>query len=178
MFVSELKTCFDLPRQCCAQNCLPTTLPRSLRQRGSLATLRNRRPSARCVTVARWGGLCVARCLAHIGRGICKFKAGPLCQLLVRHNKGSLWAEHVLCSNLCPLLSSPGRLYLATFANLVAERTAVWPNLGLRAAAVYLRQPFNITSASHHQALEHCQAPPLNTIIIQSPLNTNTLYSL
>ena len=41
-----------------------------------------------------------------------------------------------------------------------------------------LRQPFNITSASHHQALEHCQAPPLNTIIIQSPLNTNTLYSL
>ena len=167
MFVSELKTCFDLPRQCCAQNCLPTTLPRSLRQRGSLATLRNRRPSARCVTVARWGGLCVARCLAHIGRGICKFKAGPLCQLLVRHNKGSLWAEHVLCSNLCPLLSSPGRLYLATFANLVAERTAV-----------YLRQPFTITFASHHQALEHCQAPPLNTIIIQSPLNTNTLYSL
>ena len=167
MFVSELKTCFDLPRQCCAQNCLPTTLPRSLRQRGSLATLRYRRPSARCVTVARWGGLCVARCLAHIGRGICKFKAGPLCQLLVRHNKGSLWAEHVLCSNLCPLLSSPGRLYLATFANLVAERTAV-----------YLRQPFTITSASHHQALEHCQAPPLNTIIIQSPLNTNTLYSL
>ena len=125
MFVSELKTCFDLPRQCCAQNCLSTTLPRSLRQRGSLATLRNRRPSARCVTVARWGGLCVARCLAHIGRGICKFKAGPLCQLLVRHNKGSLWAEHVLCSNLCPLLSSPGRLYLATFANLVADRTAV-----------------------------------------------------
>ena len=157
----------DLPTQLCAQNCLPTTLPRSLRQRGSLATLRNRRPSARCVTVARWGGLCVARCLAHIGRGICKFKAGPLCQLLVRHNKGSLWAEHVLCSNLCPLLSSPGRLYLATFANLVAERTAV-----------YLRQPFTITFASHHQALEHCQAPPLNTIIIQSPLNTNTLYSL
>ena len=60
-----------------------------------------------------------------------------------------------------------GVFYLATFANLVAERTAV-----------YLRQPFNITSASHHQALEHCQAPPLNTIIIQSPLNTNTLYSL
>ena len=159
MFVSELKTCFDLPRQCCAQNCLPTTLPRSLRQRGSLATLRNRRPSARCVTVARWGGLCVARCLAHIGRGICKFKAGPLCQLLVRHNKGSLWAEHVLCSNLCPLLSSPGRLYLATFANLVAERTAV-----------YLRQPFNITSASYHQALEHCQAQKaLNTIMFNPP---------
>ena len=74
---------------------------------------------------------------------------------------GGVWG------GLCPPLSSPGRLYLATFANLVAERTAV-----------YLRQPFTITSASHHQALEHCQAPPLNTIIIQSPLNTNTLYSL
>ena len=41
-----------------------------------------------------------------------------------------------------------------------------------------LRQPFTLTSACYYQALEHCQAPPLNTIIIQSPLNTNTLYSL
>ena len=78
MFVSELKTCFDLPRQCCAQNCLPTTLPRSLRQRGSLATLRNRRPSARCVTVARWGGLGLP--LSSHGRlllgNLCKFGRG------------------------------------------------------------------------------------------------------
>ena len=70
---------------------------------------------------------------------------GALCVRL----HGGVWG------GLCPPLSSPGRLYLATFANLVAERTAV-----------YLRQPFNITSASYHQALEHCQAQkPLNTII-------------
>ena len=37
----------------------------------------------------------------------------------------------------------PGVFYLATFANLVAERTAVRPNSGFCAAAVYLRQPFN-----------------------------------
>ena len=67
----------------------------------------------------------------------------------------------------------PGVFYLATFANLVAERTTVRPNSGFCAAAVYLRQPFNITSASYHQALEHCQAQkPLNTIIIQFPLHT------
>ena len=100
----------------------------------------------------------------------------PTCQGNVVHTTASLPHFTVptgarLCGvwgGLCPPLSSPGRLYLATFANLVAERTAV-----------YLRQPFNITSASYHQALEHCQAQkPLNTIIIQSPLNTNTLYSL
>ena len=179
MFVSELKTCFDLPRQCCAQNCLPTTLPRPLRQRGSLATLRNRRPSARCVTVARWGGLCVARCLAHIGRGICKFKAGPLCQLLVRHNKGSLWAEHVLCSNLCPLLSSPGRLYLATFANLVADRTAVCltqvfalPQCACGNHSTSLphptTRPWNIVRHKKHST-QLCSIPP-NTKYITLPL--------
>ena len=37
----------DLPRQRWAQNCLPTTFPQSPRRRGSLATLRNRWPSAR-----------------------------------------------------------------------------------------------------------------------------------
>ena len=95
---------------------------------------------------------------ARLTRNIAQSSAvGALCVRL----HGGVWG------GLCPPLYSPGRLYLATFANLVAERTAV-----------YLRQPFNITSASHHQALEHCQAPPLNTIIIQSPLNTNTLYSL
>ena len=95
---------------------------------------------------------------ARLCRNIAQSSAvGTLCVRL----HGGVWG------GLCPPLSSPGRLYLATFANLVAERTAV-----------YLRQPFNITSASYHQALEHCQAPPLNTIIIQSPLNTNTLYSL
>ena len=42
-----------------------------------------------------------------------------------------------------------------------------------------LRQPFNITSASYHQALEHCQAQKaLNTIIVQSPQIQNTLHSL
>ena len=96
---------------------------------------------------------------ARLTRNIAQSSAvGTLCVRL----HGGVWG------GLCPPLSSPGRLYLATFANLVAERTAV-----------YLRQPFNITSASYHQALEHCQAQkPLNTIIIQSPLNTNTLYSL
>ena len=38
------------------------------------------------------------------------------------------------------------------------------------ATAVYLRQPFNITSASYHQALEHCQAQKaLNTIMFNPP---------
>ena len=127
MFVSELKTCFDLPRQCCAQNCLSTTLPRSLRQRGSLATLRNRRPSARCVTVARWGGL------------------GPP---LSSHGR-------LLLGNLCKFGRGPHRCVL---------------NSGFCAAAMCLRQPFNITSASYHQALEHCQAQKaLNTIMFNPP---------
>ena len=83
---------------------------------------------------------------ARLTRNIAQSSAvGTLCVRL----HGGVWG------GLCPPLSSPGRLYLATFANLVAERTAV-----------YLRQPFNITSASYHQALEHCQAQkPLNTII-------------
>ena len=83
---------------------------------------------------------------ARLTRNIVQSSAvGTLCVRL----HGGVWG------GLCPPLSSPGRLYLATFANLVAERTAV-----------YLRQPFNITSASYHQALEHCQAQkPLNTII-------------
>ena len=83
---------------------------------------------------------------ARLTRNIAQSSAvGALCVRL----HGGVWG------GLCPPLSSPGRLYLATFANLVAERTAV-----------YLRQPFNITSASYHQALEHCQAQkPLNTII-------------
>ena len=101
---------------------------------------------------------------ARLTRNIAQSSAvGALCVRL----HGGVWG------GLCPPLSSPGRLYLATFANLVAERTAVRPNSGFCAAAVYLRQPFNITSASYHQALEHCQAQkPLNTIIIQFPLHT------
>ena len=94
---------------------------------------------------------------ARLTRNIAQSSAvGALCVRL----HGGVWG------GLCPPLSSPGRLYLATFANLVADRTAVWLNSGFCAAAVYLRQPFNITSASYHQALEHCQAQkPLNTII-------------
>ena len=91
----------------------------------------------------------------------------PTCRGNVVHTTASLPHFTVptgarLCGvwgGLCPPLSSPGRLYLATFANLVAERTAV-----------YLRQPFNITSASYHQALEHCQAQKaLNTIMFNPP---------
>ena len=37
-------------------------------------------------------------------------------------HRGEAWWGVV---GLCPPLSSPGRLYLATFANLVADRTAV-----------------------------------------------------
>ena len=47
--------------------------------RGLLATLRNCRPSARCVTVARWGGL--GPPLSSHGRlllgNLCKFGRGP-----------------------------------------------------------------------------------------------------
>ena len=102
----------------------------------------------------------------------------PTCRGNVVHTTASLPHFTVptgarLCGvwgGLCPPLSSPGRLYLATFANLVADRTAVWLNSGFCAAAVYLRQPFNITSASYHQALEHCQAQEaLNTIMFNPP---------
>ena len=57
----------------------------------------------------------------------------PTCQGNVVHTTASLPHFTVptgarLCGvwgGLCPPLSSPGRLYLATFANLVADRTTV-----------------------------------------------------
>ena len=118
------KPFFDLPRQRCAHNCLPTTLH---------SPHRGEAYSQHCAIVGR---------------------------------PRAVWPLHGGVALVRRYLVT-GAFYLATFANLVADRTAV-----------RLRQPFNIASASHHQALEHCQAPPLNTIIIQSPLNTNTLYSL
>ena len=124
------KPFFDLPRQRCAHNCLPTTLH---------SPHRGEAYSQHCAIVGR-------------PRAV-----WPL------HGGVALVRRYVVT----------GVFYLATFANLVAERTAVRPNSGFCAAAVYLRQPFNITSASYHQALEHCQAQkPLNTIIIQFPLHT------
>ena len=53
----------DLPRQRWAQNCPVTTLPRVLRQRGVLATLRNRRPSARLCVPLHGGVTLVCRYL-------------------------------------------------------------------------------------------------------------------
>ena len=53
---------------------------------------------------------------ARLCRNIAQSSAvGTLCVRL----HGGVWG------GLCPPLSSPGRLYLATFANLVADRTAV-----------------------------------------------------
>ena len=53
---------------------------------------------------------------ARLTRNIAQSSAvGALCVRL----HGGVWG------GLCPPLSSPGRLYLATFANLVADRTAV-----------------------------------------------------
>ena len=131
------KPFFDLPRQRCAHNCLPTTLH---------GPHRGEAYSQHCAIVGRRRAL---RSVAWWGVG------WPL--------SAAIQSRAPLLGNLCKFGRGPHRCVL---------------NSGFCAAAMCLRQPFTLTSACYYQALEHCQAPPLNTIIIQSPLNTNTLYSL
>ena len=55
-------------------------------------------------SVAWWGDLCVARCLCAHRAWHLQIQGRLLVPtLLCGVTKGSLWAEHVLCGNLCPL---------------------------------------------------------------------------
>ena len=80
---------------------------------------------------------------------------------------------------LCPPLSSPGRLYLATFANLVADRTAVCltqvfalPQCACGNHSTSLphptTRPWNIVRHKKHST-QLCSIPP-NTKYITLPL--------
>ena len=97
----------------------------------------------------------------------------PTCRGNVVHTTASLPHFTVptgarLCGvwgGLCPPLSSHGRLLLGNLCKFGRGPHRCVLNSGFCAAAMCLRQPFNITSACYYQASEHSQAQKL--------LNTN-----
>jgi len=107
---------------------------------------------------------------ARLTRNIAQSSAvGALCVRL----HGGVWG------GLCPPLSSPGRLYLATFANLVADRTAVCltqvfalPQCACGNHSTSLphptTRPWNIVRHKKHST-QLCSIPP-NTKYITLPL--------
>ena len=114
-------------------------------------------------------------------------KMFPTCRGNVVHTTASLPHFTVptgarLCGvwgGLCPPLSSPGRLYLATFANLVADRTAVCltqvfalPQCACGNHSTSLphptTRPWNIVRHKKHST-QLCSIPP-NTKYITLPL--------